>query len=78
MQREHVTNRRGCESHTRLPSGLSAAVFNLLHLQSGLNSGRAGRRFFNYKQLILFSVLRVSLLTNRIHKLTVLSLSLVD
>lgn len=39
MQREHVTNRRGCESHTRLPSGLSAAVFNLLHLQSGLNSG---------------------------------------
>jgi len=50
----------------------------IIEKQSGLNSGRAGRRFFNYKQLILFSVLRVSLLTNRIHKLMVLSLSLVD
>ena len=38
-RREHRTNRRGCETQMRLPSGLSATVFNLLHLQSGLNSG---------------------------------------
>lgn len=39
---------------------------------------KSWEKILNYKQLILFSVLRVSLLTNRIHKLMALSLSLVD
>ena len=50
----------------------------VIEKQSDPHSGRSGRGFFNYEQLILFSVLRISSLTKRIYKLMELSLSLVD